>query len=112
MMRQLRRVLRSNGVCSHLIDLRDMLGGALNHLRFPDRLWESRLMAESGFYTNRLRYSEMLALFNEAGFMADIVEVKRWETLPTPRSKLTRQFQHISEDDLSISGLHAILRPV
>lgn len=51
-----------------------MLGGALNHLRVLERLWESRLMAESGFYTQRLRYSEMLALFNEAGFRADIVK--------------------------------------
>jgi SAM-dependent methyltransferase len=107
---QLRRVLRLDGVCSHLVNLRDHLGGALNHLRFSERVWESRLMAKSGFYTNRIRYAEMLALFKEAGFKADVVKVKRWETLPTPRPKLARQFQHLSEDDLCVSGFAVVLR--
>ena len=109
---QLRRVLRPDGVCSHAVDLRDMLGGALNNLRFPERVWESRLMAESGFYTNRIRYSEMLALFKEAGFRADVIEEKRWETLPTPRSKLGHQFRSLPEDELCVSGFEVVLRAI
>lgn len=111
-MRQLRRMLRADGVCSHFLDLRDMLGGGLHHLRFSERVWESKLMSRSGFYTNRLRYSEMLALFKEAGFRTDIETIKRWETRPIPRSKLALQFQDLAEDDLCITGFHAILRPI
>lgn len=40
-MRELRRVLRAGGVCSHRIDLKDHLDGALNNMRFPTRLWEA-----------------------------------------------------------------------
>jgi SAM-dependent methyltransferase len=111
-MRQLRRVLRDNGVCSHVVDLRDHLGGGLNHLRFSDGVWESRFMAESGFYTNRILYSEMMALFRQAGFAVDVLEVNHWDRLPTPRPKLCGHFQRLSEDELCISGFEVILRPV
>lgn len=39
------RCLRFDGVVSHTIDLQDHLGGALNNLRFPQRLWEAEWMA-------------------------------------------------------------------
>jgi SAM-dependent methyltransferase len=110
-MGELRRVLRPGGVCSHVLDLADTVGGALNNLRFPERLWESRLVAESGFYTNRLRYSELLAHFAAVGFRADVVNITRWTTPPTPRSKLARQFRRFSDDDLCVSGFHVVLRP-
>jgi len=86
-----------------------MLGDALNHLRFPEPLWESRFMPESEFYINRLRYSEMLALCKGAGFRADVVGLKRWKTLPTARPKVARQFQDLSEDDIYISNFHVTL---
>lgn len=61
-LRELRRIQRSDGVGSHRIDLQDHLGGALNNLRFQERIWESEWMSRSGFYTNRIRYNEMLSL--------------------------------------------------
>ena len=111
-MQELRRVVRSSGCCSHLVDLQDHLGGALNNLRFSDQFWECSLMSKSGFYTNRIRFSEMMDLFRKAGFEAHVVKVDRWSDLPTPRARLSERFKQLSEDDLRVSGFTVILRPV
>lgn len=110
-MRELRRVLRPDGVCSHKVDLRDHLGGALNNLRFPGSLWESNVWASSGFYTNRLRCSEMIQLLERAGFDVEEVEISRWETLPTPRRRLASEFRRWSDQELCISGFSMVVRP-
>jgi SAM-dependent methyltransferase len=110
--RELRRTLRAGGISSHWVDLQDCLGGGLNNLRFRDSVWESPFMADSGFYTNRIRYSEMLALFKEAGFDTDVINVKRWDRLPTPRSKLWGPFRDLTDEELCVQGFHVILRPV
>ena len=60
-------------------------------------------MANSRFYTNRLRYSELLRLFREAGFEPEVVRKLEWETLPTARRKMAKQFAVLSEEDLKIS---------
>ena len=54
---ELRRIQRPDGVSSHMISISDILGGNLNDLRFSQKTWESDLMANSGFYTNRIRYN-------------------------------------------------------
>lgn len=110
MMREVRRVLRPDGVCSHRVDLKDHLGGALNNLRFSAKVWESNFMACSGFYTNRIRYKEMLSFFEAAGFQVDVCQMDRWNNLPTPRSKLSLDFRTLTEDDLCVSGFDVILR--
>lgn len=109
---EFRRVLRPDGVCSHRVDLKDHLGGALNNLRFPDQLWESNFMASSGFYTNRIRYSQMLSLYKQAGFDIDVLGVERWNTLPTPRARLAKCFRKFPDEELCISGFDVILRPI
>ncbi len=109
---ELRRVIKPDGVCSHEVDLRDHLGNALNNLRFSDSLWESEIMADSGFYTNRIRYPEMLKLFQQAGWDTEVCSLSRWPTLPTPRAKLAKRFQHLSDADLRVSTFHVILRPL
>ncbi|MGH6937000.1 MAG: class I SAM-dependent methyltransferase [Methylocella sp.] len=83
-MAELRRVLSANGVCSHRIDLRDCIGGGLNNLRFSAALWESDFIASSGFYTNRIRFVEMLNLFADAGFRAECVAIERWRKYQFP----------------------------
>ena len=40
-MKELRRVIKATGVCSHRINLRDHLDDALNNLRFRRTMWES-----------------------------------------------------------------------
>jgi SAM-dependent methyltransferase len=110
-MREIRRVLRADGACSHRVDLRDHLGGALNNLRFSSGVWEADWMAHSGFYTNRLRYSEMLQLFTDAGFESAVIHVERWETLPTARQNFAPEFRSFAESDLLVSGFDVLLTP-
>jgi SAM-dependent methyltransferase len=110
-LRELRRVLRPDGICSHRVDLKDHLGGDLNNLRFSTRLWESNWIAKSGFYTNRLRYSDMTRLFKQAGFNVEIVAVNSWNSMPTPRNLMVIEFQNLSEEDLLVKEFDVLLHP-
>lgn len=110
-MRELRRVLRGDGVCSHRVDLKDHLGGGLNNLRLGSRLWEQEWMARSGFYTNRLRHGEMIKAFRQAGFSVEIVSIGRWSRSPIDRARLAAEFRHLSDDDLLVKDLDVLLRP-
>jgi hypothetical protein len=109
-LRELRRIQRPDGVASHSVPIKDIIGGKLNDLRFSEGIWESALMADSRFYTNRLRYQELLRLFREAGFEPEIVSKTEWEALPTPRPKMAEQFALLSEEDLRISEFDVLLR--
>ena len=94
---ELRRILRPDGVCSHRIDLRDHLGGGLNSLRFSSSLWETDFMRRSGFYTNRIRYHEMLHLFETAGFSVKVLNIDKWQQLPIFPTKLAAEFQKYAQ---------------
>jgi SAM-dependent methyltransferase len=109
LMRELRRVLRGDGRCSHTVDLGDHLGGGLNNLRFSEAVWEGRLFSRSGFYTNRIRYGEMLSLFREAGFAVHGTTRKTWDRLPTARTKLNGQFVSLPDEDLLTLGFDVVL---
>lgn len=108
---ELRRVKSSQALGSHSIDLRDHLGGALNNLRFTDSLWESALFRRSGFYTNRIRYSEMLSLIDNAGFDVRVVRASRWEALPTPRHVMTERFASMDDDELQVAEFEIVMWP-
>lgn len=109
--RQCRRVLRDSGVCSHSVDLKDHLGGGLNNLRFSRSTWESDFFATSGFYTNRLRFREMMELFSENGFETQVLAISRWDHLPISRNKLDEQFSRISDEELCVSEFEVLLHP-
>jgi SAM-dependent methyltransferase len=106
---ELRRILRPDGVCSHRIDLRDHLGGGLNHLRFSSAFWESDFIRRSGFYTNRIRCQEMLQFFEGAGFAVRVFHTERWAQLPMDVTKLAAEFGNMPKDDLLISGVDVVL---
>jgi len=106
-----RRILKPGGAISHQVDLRDHLGGALNNLRFTQEEWESDRMSSAGFYTNRIRYNEMLAMFVQAGFHVEVDHRDIWEQLPTPRSKMQPEFASIDEFDLRVMGFAVVLTP-
>ncbi|WP_224981791.1 class I SAM-dependent methyltransferase [Geomonas agri] len=110
-MKELRRILKDDGICSHRIDLRDHLGGGLNNLRFSEEVWESDMFAKSGFYTNRIRFHEMCSIFNTAGFEVSVLDINKWEKLPSPYSKFDKTFKSIPEHDLLISGFDVLLYP-
>ncbi len=109
---EMRRVLRPGGLASHRVDLRDHLGGALNNLRFSERVWESEWMARSGFYTNRIGYDDMLRRFRDARFAIEVIGAERWASLPTQRKHLARDFRNLSQENLLVSGFDVLLRPV
>jgi hypothetical protein len=92
MMRALRVAMAPSGRSFHNIDLQDHLAYALNNLRFSDRVWESEFMAKSGFYTNRIGYTEMVSIFREAGFSVELLTVERFRRLPTPRGRVAERF--------------------
>ena len=110
-MRELRRLVHPEGVSVHSIDLRDTMGQSLNHLRFPERVWDSRWFRKAGFHTNRLRFSEMMDISRRAGFEAEASEVNRWERLPVPRNALAARYRHWGDDDLLIATVRVVLRP-
>jgi SAM-dependent methyltransferase len=108
-LQELRRIQRPDGVGSHCIPIKDIIGGKLNDLRFSQRIWESSFMANSRFYTNRLRYLELLRLFRQAGFEPEVVREIRWKTLPTPRRNMANQFALLSDEDLQVSEFDVLL---
>ncbi|MDP9201191.1 MAG: class I SAM-dependent methyltransferase [Gemmatimonadota bacterium] len=109
LLEQTRRVLRKGGVASHLIDLRDHLGGKLNNLRFSEQVWEGKLFSRSGFYTNRYRYSEILRMCQDAGFSVRATRCDLWPEIPTQRSAMAAPFRRFDEDELRIHGFYLTL---
>ena len=109
---EIRRILKDDGICSHEIDLRDHLANGLNNLRFSETFWESKFMSSSGFYTNRLRKSEMIEYFKISGFDVTIINETRWDQIPIDRSKLYGHFKNYSDDDLIISTFSVRLLPI
>ena len=109
--RAIRRILRPTGVASHQVDLKDHLGGALNSLRFTHETWEAEWMASSGFYTNRLRMSEILASMRAAGLEPDVTAIERWRTLPTPPARLAPHFRAMPEEELAVKQFDCVARP-
>lgn len=104
------RILGGTGVCSHRVDLRDHLGGGLNNLRFSENLWESEFFVQSGFYTNRIQLQGMVSFFEQAGFKADLLEVRQWKELPIKRSRLADKFKNIPDQTLNIAGFDVLLK--
>jgi SAM-dependent methyltransferase len=108
-MKEFRRILKPNGICSHQIDLKDHLGGALNNLTFSEKLWESDFFVKSGFYTNRIRFVEMLEMFKNANFHVNITHVENWNFLPTSRNQMNEIFRKFTDDELLKSSFDVIL---
>ncbi len=108
--RECARILRRTGQCSHQVDLRDHLGGGLNNLRFKEWIWESSFLVRSGFYTNRIQFEAMLGLFERAGFVVEVREVRRWKRLPIERRQLAKEFSQIPDEMLNVSVFDVLLR--
>lgn len=109
-LRELHRVMKPGALASHNVDYQDHLTGALNNLRFSERLWESPLFADAGFYTNRVPAVVMHGMFGKAGFTLLEENFGRWPALPTPRSALNTEFSAYEDRDLLQRTSHALLR--
>ena len=99
---QMYRILKKGGLVSHNINYKDHLDEGLNNLRFPTSLWESNLFANSGFYTNRVPAVKMHSLFRKKGMNMLKENYGSWGKLPIKRSKISKDFNQFSDEDLSI----------
>lgn len=107
---ELRRILRPGGVASHWVDLQDHLGGRLNNLRVKRSLWEADWFAGSGFYTNRVRYSQLCQMARDAGFEVTTSAPQRWEALPTRKQRMAEEYRCLPDNELNIKGFNLICR--
>jgi SAM-dependent methyltransferase len=107
---ELFRVAAPGGLTSHRIDLRDHLGMNLHNLRFSRQWWESPFVASSGFYTNRLRVTQIIDSFRHAGFEILSTRETRWPALPLPRRKLDPEFAAMPDGELTVQGFDLIAR--
>ncbi len=99
--RQLHRIHKPGSYGSHHIDFKDHLGGSLQSLRFSEALWEAPWFARrSGFYTNRLRLSHVIAHFEDAGFSVEVILRKRWPQTPMGSYKYHREFAALTLRDI------------
>ena len=103
------RVMKLGAKASHQVDLKDHLGGGLNNLRFADGVWESSLFVNSGFYTNRIRFDQMIGMFSQAGFEISEIQCERWDRLPIDRKKLYSSYQAVPDDSLLVSDFSCVL---
>lgn len=102
------RVLKTGGVISHTIDLKDHMESSLNSLRFSKFFWESWLVRKTLAYTNRLRHGEIIHVFKKAGFSITLEEVDEWPKLPLDKSKLHREFLKFSDEELKICDMRIV----
>lgn len=96
------RLLAPGGITTHRVDLKDHLGGALHHLRFSRRLWESRFWSSAGFYTNRLRRTEILSVFVDVGLDIRLARELLWDEVPIAPSHLHSEFRSLGMDELRV----------
>jgi len=68
-------------------------------------------IARSGFYTNRIHYSEIIELFRQPDFEMNVINVARWERRPTPRERMASEFKGFDDDNLLVSAIDVLLKP-
>ena len=108
--KECQRISKRSGASVHSIDLKDHLSNALNNLRFTHNFWESKFISSSGFYTNRIRYSKMLEIFEHSGFSVKVISKNKWDELPTPRKSFAYPFNLLMNDELRVSEFTVLLK--
>ena len=100
--------MRRSGIVSHNIDLMDHLDYSLNSLRFSEKIWEGKIFSNSGFYTNRLRYSQILNLFEISGFNIIYKDHGAWNDIPINKNLIHKSFKNLNDEDLLIRTMHIV----
>jgi|AntDeeMinimDraft_5_1070356.scaffolds.fasta_scaffold05003_1 hypothetical protein len=99
---QLNRIHKRGTLSAHQVDFRDHLGGGLNNLRFPERVWESAWLANQAYYTNRLRHGEVCTKFASAGFSVLDEKTSCWDVVPLSTKRMAREFRDTDATDLKV----------
>lgn len=111
LLKELRRVVRRDAIGIHGVDFKDHLGGSLNNLRFSQRVWESAVFRNSGFYTNRIRFSGMIKLFEHSGFKVTVAHKHTWSQLPLIPRRMAPPFGGMAEEELRVAEAEFVIRP-
>jgi SAM-dependent methyltransferase len=107
---EMKRVLKPGGFISHTVDLKDHLGGGLNNLRFSDSFWDSNLVLNSGFYTNRVRMPFFISVLKGLGFQLIFLNKKKWNKSPINRKSLSLGFREGPNNDLLIKEFDIFMK--
>jgi SAM-dependent methyltransferase len=107
-----RRSLKPTGICSFTVDYGDHWAQGdrsitrHNYLKFSARQW--RFYNPALQFQNRLRHSDYLRLFDEAGFRIVSIETN---TLAPPDFRVADDFRRYGPDDLAVVAAYFVLRP-
>lgn len=118
-MKEAKRILSSNGIAIHVIDLSDHFQHqdktitAINFLRFTEKQWKQ--IGHNQFsYCNRLRASDYLTLFLSLSFTVlraeKVVDKKSLETIQQG-FPLAAIFQGYDQEDICTTTLSVLLQP-
>jgi hypothetical protein len=113
-MKECTRVLRSQGLMSHLIDYSDHYANSdpdineFNYLRFDERQWKK--FNPSIHFQNRFRTPFYVKLFKDSGF--EIVEYSTWKGACEclEKTPVSRAFRNLSFEELRELGGNYLLR--
>lgn len=101
--KEMHRVLKPGGLNCHWIDLRDHydFNKPLEFLKYGNNNWNKYLTKEGISYTNRLRACDYQRLFSNL-FLIKELSVQYAQR---PPSKIHRDFNHYSKNDLLSTGI-------
>jgi len=105
---QIARLLRSDGVTSHEVDLRDHrdFDHPLEFLRYNDMLWTISTSHRPNGVRNRWRRSEYRAAFEQHGMEVVYLEASQKTTVTEEMRRLYQShFQQMSLEELSVIGI-------
>lgn len=98
--REMYRMMKPGATAFHMVDLKDMMGGKKNHLRYSDEYWNDEVHRNMRCYTNRIQCEEMCGIFKEAGFKLKKLERSYFDKPPIRKRLLDTAFQKISKKEL------------
>jgi hypothetical protein len=112
---QMRNLLKAAGRCVHMIDYsdhyaRDSAVSRFNFLKFTEEEWAPYNCAFH--YVNRLRHSEYIAIFRQAGFEILNADVELSPADDDVLSSLAPQFARFSNDDLFARRAQLVAAPI
>ena len=69
-------------------------------------------VAKSGFYTNRIRYNEMLKIFVAAfGFEIYFLQNKSWSSIPLKQKYYTERIRNLENENFLVKTFDIVLKP-
>lgn len=109
--KEIARITKTSGIGAHEIDLRDHFfqNTPLRLLQYSDYLWNLMAWYRPG-YTNRLRLSDYLSLFKNAGFSVKKLEPSREYDGNFSNIKMNKTFKIYPPEELKVLAFYTFLQ--